>query len=391
LLAVYTFRVQDAFCSDGLLSPHDEIEQVNEATVNDYWVNSPQAIEKAALGVKRGKCSVLTKSAGGRDIYLIEYGEKQDMKRTANCNSASYYRNLKVYADKSDAKPVVLIVGASHGGEIEGVTAILNLISALETGKDLRGKTLNWVDGLTEKYRLLIIPCLNIDGRTRTPFEIVPDDPAQAVYYKHGQWLDGTPADYMTGVRVHPILGAVSHMGGYYNDAGVNLYADNYFSPMSVENVALFDLVDKEAPDVTLLLHTGCHKHGKFLQPYYVPGFINKCVMELDETVNNSFESAGYTYYSLREHVVTNINDDIWPPPRFPMESAVTFICGGLSVVYESTEGRRNPEHPFFLENLLNCHLILFEQAFLYASKFQQMCLDAAVSPAYERGRKKGF
>ena len=358
---------------------------------NDYWVNSPQAIEKAVQSVKRGQTGVLAKSPGGRDVYLIEYGEKQDMKRQANYNSAAYYRDLNVYADKSAVKPVVLIVGATHGGEIEGVTAILNLITEIETGKDLRGMSHPWVARLTEKYRLLIVPCLNPDGRARVPYETVPDDPAQTVYYKHGEWLDGTPADYRTGVRVHPILGAVSHMGGYYNDAGVNLYADNYFSPMSPENAALFDLVDKEAPDVTLLLHTGCHKHGKFLQPYYIPGFIDNCVMEFDNILFNKFEGAGYTYYSLREHKVVNVNDPIWPPPRFPMETAVTHSCGGLCVVYESTEARTNPEHQFALEKILNCHFILFEQAFLYATVFQQKCLKGDTEPNIPAYRRRGF
>jgi len=363
-------------------------KETNPTTVNDFWVNSPKAIEKAALGVKRGQYSVLTKSQGGRDVYLIEYGEKQDLKRKANYHSASYYRDLSVYADKSAAKPVVLIVGATHGGEIEGVTAILNLIAELETGQDLRGLTHNWVVELTEKYRLLIIPCLNPDGRARFPFEITPEDPVQAVYYKHGQWLDGTPAGYMNGMQVHPILGAVSHMGGYYNDAGVNLYADNYFSPMSPENKAFFDLVDAEAPDVTLLLHTGCHVHGKLLQPYYVPGFIGKCVFEFDENLFLSFERAGYTYYTLRENGVVDINNDIWPPPRFPMETAVTFSCGGLSVVYESNDGVTNPDSPYYLDHMLNCHFILFEQAFLYAREFQQKCMAAMTDPAYEPGRK---
>jgi len=194
-------------------------------------------------------------------------------------------------------------------------------------------------------------------------------------------------------VRVHPILGAVSYMGGYFNDAGVNLYADNYFSPMSPENAALFKLVDVEAPDVTLLLHTGCHKHGKLLTPYYVPGFINNCVLEFDEKLFQSFEGKGYTYYSLREHHgyngVSNINDEIWPPPRLPMETAVTLSCGGLSVVYESNEAVIKPDSPFFLENILNCHFILFEQAFLYAHEFQQKCLAAATDPAYRSVRRR--
>ena len=352
----------------------------------DFWVNSIEAIKCASLGVKRGS-SILAQSQGGRDIYLIEYGEKQDFKRKANYNSAAYYRDLSVYADKSGAKPVVLIVGATHGGEIEGITAILNLIAELETGADLRGRTHAWAAGLPDSCRVLIVPCLNPDGRRRVPFDIVPDDPAEAVYYKHGQWLDGSPADYSTGMRVHPVTGSVSHMGGYYNDAGINLYADNYFAPMSVENKALFGLIDEEAPDITLLLHTGCHKHGKLLEPYYTPGFVDSCIAELDGRLCDIFEKNGYTYYSLREHTSysengrLSIDRRIFPPPRFPMETAVHFICGGMGMVYESTEAKASPEHQFCLENILNCHFLLFEQAFAYAGIYRQKCLAARKTP----------
>ena len=346
-----------------------------------FWENNLEAIEQAALSVKRGRCSILTKSQGGRDIYLIEYGEKQNLKRQANYMSALHYGDAAVYADKTNAKPVLLIAGATHGGEIEGVAALLNLIAELETGRDLRGCSHGWVSDLASNYRLLLIPCLNPDGRARVPFSIVPDDPKLAVYYKHGEWKNGTPADYNSGFRVHPITDAVSHMGGYYNDAGINLYVDNFFAPMAEENKALFSLVDEEAPDFALFLHTGCHKHAKLLQPYYIPGFVAECVMDFDERLCEAIENSGYTYYSLREHMgygARSSGDNLYPPLHFPMESAVFFSCGALSLVYESNEASPATDNPFYLENILNCHFILFEQAVRYAREFQQKCLRAS-------------
>ena len=61
----------------------------------------------------------------------------------------------------------------------------------------------------------------------------------------------------------------------------------NYFSPMSLENKNLFKLVDEEVPDIALLLHTGCHRQGKLLQPYYVPGFTTNCVLEFVSNLKN--------------------------------------------------------------------------------------------------------
>ena len=383
---------------DNLVISREKIGMATLSAPNafNYWTNSLEAIEKAALGVKQGKSSVLAKSPGGRSVYLVEYGDKQDLKRQTNYNASLYYRDPKVYADRSNAKPVVLIVGGSHGGEIEGMTAVLNLIAALETGKDLRGKTHDWITDLAKKYRLLLIPCLNPDGRARVPHEFNPEEPARTAFYKHGLWLDGTPITWNGGMKVHPILGATSHMGGYFNDDGVNPAADNYFSFMSPENVALFKLLDLESPDLTVILHTGCHKHGKLLEPYYMPGFISKFITEFDDKLLKAFECAGYTYYSLREHLgyaggATNIHNDIWPPPPLPMEAAVTFACGGMGVVYESREAVIAPDNPFFLENILNCHFILFEQSLLQAREFQQKSLEAAAASEYERSRKRSF
>ena len=358
---------------------------------NSFWLNTLDDIEKTVKNAKMGKHSLLSKSEGGRDIYLLEYGPKQNMKRKCNYNGALYYRSLDVYADKSDAAPIVLIVGATHGGEIEGVSGILNFINALETGEDLRGHPQPWASEFLDNCRLLIIPCLNPDGRARTPFTVAPSDPWQTTYYKHGQYKDGTLMSYTDGMHTHPVLEAAAHMGGYYNDAGVNLYADNYFSPMSPENISLFKLVDEEAPDLVLLLHTGCHRHGKLLTPYYMPGFTINRVLEFDNNLKEAFEESGYTYYSLHEHKIRSIDEDVYPPPRFPMETAIHHSCGALSVVYESYQAVDDADNHFSLDHVLNCHMILFKQSLRYARKYHQDCLNAATDENYERARKRSY
>lgn len=37
-----------------------------------------------------------------------------------------------------------MLIGAVHGQELEGTAALLNLISLLETGKDLRVAKIHW-------------------------------------------------------------------------------------------------------------------------------------------------------------------------------------------------------------------------------------------------------
>lgn len=92
-----------------------------------FWKSKLTDIEQCMLEVKRGKTRILASSAGGRDVYLSEYGEKMNFGRRANYNSACGAGNPAHYARKGqDAKPVLLIVGGVHGGELEGIVAVLN-------------------------------------------------------------------------------------------------------------------------------------------------------------------------------------------------------------------------------------------------------------------------
>jgi hypothetical protein len=111
-----------------------------------------------------------------------------------------------------------------------------------------------------------------------------------------------------------------------------------------------------------------------------MPGFIADCVLDFDERLCQAIENNGYTYYSLREHIgygVRSFNDKLYPPLHLSMESAAHFSCGALSLVYESNEASPAKDNPFYLENILNCHFILFEQAAQYAREFRQKCLTA--------------
>jgi hypothetical protein len=108
-----------------------------------YWKNSLEHIRETMSQIKRGKAEVLTRSAGGREIYAVFYGEKQHFGRRANFNSACGAHDVSAYAKKNkETKPVIVIVGGVHGGELEGVAAVLNWIHMLETGADYGGNAI---------------------------------------------------------------------------------------------------------------------------------------------------------------------------------------------------------------------------------------------------------
>lgn len=54
---------------------------------------------------------------------------------TANYSSACGAMDVSSYKRKN--RPCAMLIGAVHGNEPEGIAAILNLISMIETGKSL--------------------------------------------------------------------------------------------------------------------------------------------------------------------------------------------------------------------------------------------------------------
>jgi len=111
-------------------------------TVPQYWKTSLAAVDDAVKEIKRGRVEITAYSAGKRPIYKIEYGESGVVHGRANLSSALGARDIKYFADKSgeDYKPTLFLVGCMHGGEFEGVSAILNLIKLMETGTDYAGR-----------------------------------------------------------------------------------------------------------------------------------------------------------------------------------------------------------------------------------------------------------
>lgn len=340
---------------------------------SEYWKNSLKDIEMAMKNVKVGNSRVIGYSAGKREIYLAEYGLKQNMGRRANYNSACGAGDPSFYAHKSGSiKPVVCFIGGIHGGEIEGVSGVLNLMHLLENGEDLRGN--RW-DSLKEKWkdtRILLIPCLNPDGRARVPFKCVSElGEKKAWYYKHGTWRDGSPCNWPECKSIHPILGEAGYLGGYFNDDGVNLMHDNFFLPMAPETKALLGLADSEAPDLTILLHTGTDCHGEICPEYYLPGYMQKNIQAFDRIVYEAFQKEGFRFGSgMRD--IPSTDSISFPPPSFNLTAAIHHICGGMSITYESNVAMDEEGNVFYCGSILNSHMILFREAF----SFLENCYD---------------
>lgn len=336
-----------------------------------FWKSKLEDIEKIVQEVRVGKANVLGYSAGGRKIWMIEYGQKENFRRRANYSSACGANNTSYYADKnSSSKPVILLVGAVHGGEMEGIAGLLNLIHVIEKGTDLSGNKWSYISESISKFRLIIIPCMNPDGRSRLNFDsFIGMTHEQLKYYMQGTWKDGTLCDWPACKAVHPILNDVGYLGAYFNDNGINLMHDNFFNPMAEETKLLLQLADHEAVDLSVLLHGGANCISHITPTTYIPFYIKKQMNELDSRINNRCEEFGLRFKMIEK---TGQDGEDYPPPSFNLTSAIHHICGATSLLYESNMGLDDSYldyKNFSAEEILDSHMILFEEILRFADE----------------------
>ena len=105
-----------------------------------FWKSRLTDIGFAVSRVRKGQVRTLARTAGGRNLQLVTYGQKDTLPTTANYNSACGGNDPASYRRKDGKqKPVVFLLGPVHGGEFEGIVGLNNLLSVAETGQDFRG------------------------------------------------------------------------------------------------------------------------------------------------------------------------------------------------------------------------------------------------------------
>ena len=340
----------------------------------EFWKTRLDEVKSVIDTVKKGTVKTAAKSAGNRDVYLVAYGEKQDFNSMANYSSSMGAGNKKFYADKTGKKPVIYLIGAEHGGELEGTVAILNLIQMIETGRDFKGETVPYLRDCIENCRLLLIPIANPDGRARMDIDTVNGIPYETFrHYGQGRWKDGTLCEYPACKQIHPIKDHVSFLGSYFNDDGINLVHDNFFGGMASETQAIFDTAADEAPDFTIHIH-GASCKNEIDCADYSPRFIKEIVQELKYKVANEADK-----YNLPTLVNKIREDDFNPPRTFNIMSALHHACGTVSMLYECNQGVLLPEGReleswqamLTYDEILRQLYILFEQTIKYAHELR--------------------
>ena len=325
-----------------------------------FWKTALPEIDAAYDRASRAtEKRILTLSAGGRPVYMLAYGDKK-LPGTANYSSALGSRDASCYKNPANKQPTIVIVGAEHGQETEGVAALMNLIALLETGNDLAGNGNDALTALAAKARIVIVPVANPDGRARVePAGIVGLTGYDLRYWGQGTWKDGSLCGWPECKKIHPILGHEGFLGGYYNDDGINLMHDNFFHPMAKETQALMDLFADEAPDFILHLHGGSNSKGDLLQTNYVTAEVQQAIADLSKRCYDA---------GMKENLEFKISSTTEReggknPPTFNLASASHHVCGAVSVIYESNECLIDEPGPHLNhEAITRMHMILFEE-----------------------------
>lgn len=334
-----------------------------------YWKTTLQDVEETLKLVKTGTVTLAAKSAGGRPIWMVEYGKSNLPKGTANLSSAMGAADYSCYADKSggDYVPTIFFVGCVHGGEFEGTSALLNLIKLLETGTDYAGNSNEELVRLSRMAHLLIIPIGNPDGRSRVPFDsMVGKTLYDLRYYGQGTWKDGALCGWPGCKKVHPIKDYVDHLGAYFNDDGINMMHEDFFGGASSETRLVLDICKREAPDFSILLHGGDNCVNHMISPYYASLNTKREVQEVALATEKACRQA-QVRYAVRP-IGTRENDAV--PPSFNLPSAMHHCCGTPAVTYESNQGLVDyKEDIYSYEEIYKAHCIQFAEIVRYYLK----------------------
>jgi hypothetical protein len=341
-----------------------------------FWKSSLDDIDQCLTQAHKGKVELLCRSAGGRKLYVVSYGPPRNLDSQANYNSACGGGNPAWYVHKpAGTPPTVLLLGPVHGQEVEGIAGLMNLLHLVETGADLRGKSYPKLMESFLRCRVLIVPSGNPDGRSRVPLNgFIGESIDTNSYYGMGTNAAGKLWQWPQ-VKGHQPLTDVGYLGGYFNDAGVNLMHDDWFGRMTSETQAILDLAKREAIDYGVSLHS----HGanpQFMQTDYMdPGCQEKAIV-ISERLSQRFAAVNERVNPIRREAPAapapaNNNRPRRHRPEAPAAfnlcSALHHVSGGTIVLYENSCGVTG-YHQTTYDQILDLQMVLFEELLGYAA-----------------------
>ncbi|VAW18017.1 hypothetical protein MNBD_BACTEROID01-2121 [hydrothermal vent metagenome] len=324
--------------------PEDYFQERED--IPSFWLSTVDEVAEFLYNhVHKGRIEILGTSAGGRLIRGVTYGKPRIGEGTTTFSGSLGFRDVRAYRGPDHEKTVYLGMAAVHGGEFEGIVGMVNLISVLETGKDLRGKEWPEINEIANQLdRIILIPIVNPDGRARIPLRMEKYNDTDNIVHEYlntGGYPDGTLIGWPQVKEFIPLdFGRPLFPGGYPNDAGVNIQHDDFFGIRQPETQVLFDLCERERPDLIINMHTGAvymNLHRPFSEPVLSPVFDSLYVHVHKRLAIEGLQNT--------KNIKNEINPSRVPVETFNLDGALNLHCGALSVVVES------PSHSFSEKN----------------------------------------
>ncbi|MBQ7395730.1 MAG: hypothetical protein IJW08_04245 [Lentisphaeria bacterium] len=265
-----------------------------------WWKVRTNEIESICRNIKNGSCTAAGKTPWGFPVYQVVYNDYPDSSNEVNWMSVMSTKTPELFGNKEGSPQTVMISGGIHGAEIEGVILVLNLISLLETGVDLRGRKNDKLLELARLYRLVLFPCVNMDGRAVSPDHRIGASIEECRRAGEGFWTNDKVIRWPEMKEYFPLpLERVAHTGGYCNSEGYNIMHDG--TPGNIktaEALAILKAAEKYKVDLYLNLHSqpetpynGFRMHSMCSFPYSI-----EVVKELSRRCKKVLEERGFVY-----------------------------------------------------------------------------------------------
>ncbi len=163
--------------------------------------------------------------------------------------------------------------------------------------------------------------------------------------------------------------GNVGILGAYFNNEGINMMHDDFFSPMAMETEAILEIARSEAPDMTVSLHSH-HQKARILPANYVPWFMKQRIDSLTRQLNLRYQKANLPHIPDEWISGPAIEDEKFPPQTsFNLISALHHISGTMAFTFECSHGTVTedvPEPFVTYDNILDIQLYLYEEMLDY-------------------------
>jgi hypothetical protein len=346
-----------------------ETHTAETKNIPPYWISTLEGVtEFLKTSVNVGHVTQVGISAGKRTIQAVTYGTSRAGKGTTTFSGSLGFRDIKAYLGPDYKKRVYMAMGAVHGAEFEGIIGIVNLISVLESGYDLRGTAWPELHEISQQLdRIILIPIVNVDGRARVPLRMQSHHGSTSdiqEYLNTGAKPDGNIIGWPQCKEFIPLDFATTQFpGGYPNDAGVNIQHDDFFGKPQPETRALLELVSNERPDIILNMHTGAPGNNYFTRTHrpFVETVLTSHFNQVYRRIHTRLTESGY---QSTHNIELESDPAQQKTSTFNLDSALNLHSGALTILIEAPchgfSGTDRAGHPVLQTpaKILNAQLI---------------------------------